>query len=90
MPRTNSGPYVIFDTRAHRYFCLGLRSPAERGWHTTSAKATIFATRTEAVAGKASIQIFGRASRSAIAIIPAPKIAQASAENLHNAAEARA
>jgi hypothetical protein len=90
MSRKYGGPYVIFDTRARKYFCVGLRNPKERGWHNSSKDATTFATRTEAAAAKAGIQMFGRANRASIAIIPAPKVAQASAEDMHNAAQVMA
>ena len=90
MSRTNSGPYVLFDTRSHKYFCCGLRNSANRGWHSKSADATTFATQGQAAAAKASIQIFGRANRAAITIIPAPKVAQANAENIQNAAQVAA
>lgn len=86
MSRTNSGPYVIFDTRSHKYFCVGLRNAEKRGWHSKSADATTFSTRTEAAAAKAGIQIYGRTARGSITVIPAPKVAQVNAENLHEAA----
>ena len=87
MSRTNNGPYVIFDTRSHKYFCVGLRDSRNRGWHSTSALATTFATQSQAAAAKAGIQIYGRTARGSITVIPAPKVAQASAENLHEAAQ---
>lgn len=87
MSRTHSGPYVIFERRTHKYFCVGIRNPEKRGWHSKSADATTFNTIAQAAAAKAGIQIHGRSNRASISIIPAPKAAQASAENMHNAAQ---
>jgi hypothetical protein len=90
MSRKYGGPYVIFDTRYRKYFCVGLRNPEQRGWHSSSKDATTFATRTEAAAAKAGIQVFGRTNRGSIAIIPAPKVAQENAEDMHTAAQVAA
>lgn len=86
MPRTSKKSYIIFCTRSHKYFCVGLRDIRRRGWKERAADATLFSSRSEAYASIRAIQVYGRGNKSSFIVTAAPQCAINAAENAAHAA----